>query len=195
MELSSVRILRTEAVAWTRKRMKLAQQQQAESLIHFGAGQNRHRGWGNALRRSRRGHSSGWLRFERADPERHSAGSIRRACHSRPVEPAFVATPRNLPSRTRRQLGHAQFHCGNPPPAALPRTLRRMRRDQFNWKEGLKSHAGLLNDALPACDGKSEIAVAVRIDFAAQADLFNLGSFPCHGCILYGSASCFPRLY
>jgi hypothetical protein len=38
-------------------------------------------------------------------------------------------------------LGHAQFHCGNPPPAALPRTLTRMRRDQIE-KVGEKSHAG-----------------------------------------------------
>ncbi len=38
---------------------------------------------------------------------------------------------------------------------------------------------------LPPSHGQElEITVAVRVDFAAEADFFNFRSFPCHGCIL-----------
>jgi hypothetical protein len=30
---------------------------------------------------------------------------------------------RTVPARTPAQFGQLQFHCGNPPPAAAPRTL------------------------------------------------------------------------
>src|SRR5438270_6091007 len=36
------------------------------------------------------------------------------------------ALPGKLPTRTPRQFGQAQFHWGNPPPAAEPRTLTRI---------------------------------------------------------------------
>jgi hypothetical protein len=40
-----------------------------------------------------------------------------------------------------------------------------------------------------------EIGVAVTVDFAAQADLFNLWSFPLHKSIPSLAASCYSPLY
>lgn len=36
------------------------------------------------------------------------------------------AAPLKLPFLNRRQFAQEQFHCGNPPPAALPRIFTRM---------------------------------------------------------------------
>ena len=94
------------------------------------------------------------------------------------------AVPGNLPSRNRRQFGHEQFHCGKPPPAALPRIFTRMKGD----KEGMKPHADDFVRRLAARAVENlEIAVAVRVDFAAQTDFFNLRSFPFHRCTLLDS--------
>src|SRR5215471_3268365 len=48
---------------------------------------------------------------------------------------------------------------------------------------------------VPPRGRESEIAVAVGVDFAAQADLFYLRSFPFHGCILLDSRLLSPLYY
>ena len=62
------------------------------------------------------------------------------------------------PLRKRSQFEHLQFHWGNPPPAAEPRTLIRIYR--------------------------LELSVGVGADFAVKFDLFVLRLDPFH---LYGS--------
>ena len=39
------------------------------------------------------------------------------------IEDWVLAVKPGLPARTLEQLSQLQFHCGNPPPAAEPKTL------------------------------------------------------------------------
>ena len=64
------------------------------------------------------------------------------------------ALPRNTPRRKRLQFEHPQFHWGNPPPAAEPRTLTFIQRLKFG--------------------------VRVGADFAVQVDFFMLRCNPFH---------------
>src|SRR5260370_20438572 len=64
------------------------------------------------------------------------------------------ALPRNTPWRKRLQFEHPQFHWGNPPPAAAPRTLTFIQRLKFR--------------------------VRVGADFAVQVDFFVLRTNPFH---------------
>ena len=65
------------------------------------------------------------------------------------------ALPLNTPARSRLQFVHPQFHCGNPPPAAEPRTFTRIYDLQFR--------------------------VRVRAYFAVEFDNFVLRCGPFHG--------------
>src|SRR5713226_4472286 len=51
------------------------------------------------------------------------------------------AVPRSLPSRSRRQFAHAQFHWGKPPPAAEPRILTRIDTQRVMLRRGERQKA------------------------------------------------------
>jgi hypothetical protein len=65
------------------------------------------------------------------------------------------ACPLKIPVRKRSQFGQLQFHWGNPPPAAEPRTLIRIYR--------------------------LELSVRVGADFTVQFNYFVLRHGPFHG--------------
>ena len=46
------------------------------------------------------------------------------------------AFPWKVPARTPRQFAQAQFHCGNPPPAAEPRIFTRILRVYNGGRDG-----------------------------------------------------------
>ena len=106
----------------------------AAAIPATGAGRERgqHRRWRAQSRRPATGgclpvgEVREWLQFAREDRERLLEGTRRRlgADGDLSLRPGFTA---KSACAHPAQLGHAQFHCGNPPPAAEPRILTRMR--------------------------------------------------------------------
>jgi hypothetical protein len=65
------------------------------------------------------------------------------------------ALPWKLPARRALQLEQAQFHWGNPPPAAEPRIFTRMLRECTTWigrHLQIDKTVGAANTALAAAD-------------------------------------------
>jgi hypothetical protein len=86
------------------------------------------------------------------------------------------AVPLNLPSLHRRQFAQQQFHCGNAPPAALPRILTRMEMVD----KGEDPHAGNSSLTCRRAVKGLEIGVAIAVNFGAQTHFFNFRRFPLH---------------
>ncbi len=108
------------------QRLQFAQQEQAEHVVDVGVGENRSGDGRLADQPFAADEVREWLRFARADREKLRA-------ETRSARSALMATwvwvralPWKVPARTARQLGQAQFHWGNPPPAAEPRIFTRM---------------------------------------------------------------------
>src|SRR5215471_10202415 len=94
-----------------------------------------------------------------------------------------------VPERTSRQLGQPQFHWGNPPPAAAPRTLMRMSEAQKHPPSPghLQPRAGVwitcgccLEEDLDAGVPVAPEIVLVGIDFGIHLHFDKLWSFPSH---------------
>ena len=124
MELSSVRIRRTDRVAYAFSgcSSRISSNPRMWSMSAFSKTAPRI-GECRIVSSSARGWSSGvdsiWARRSGEAPSRNqcSESELIATC-------AWVrAFPRKVPARNERQLGQAQFHWGNPPPAAEPRIL------------------------------------------------------------------------
>jgi len=92
---------------------------------------------------------------------------------------------RTTPSRTPRQLLQPQFHCGNPPPAAEPKTRMRTTGPSdtahfLSAPQPMERAIGLVGDSI--LDAFSVVAIEVVhvVDFGVHSDFDEIWSFPCH---------------
>ena len=170
------------------KRMKLAEQQEAEDLIHFRARRNHvaNRGVARPAR----------PKFGRGFNLR---AKIRRRVEQGPLAWSRIGIPGKLSLRAWGARELAFPHSAAIRTRAIPlreATTRRAAQNFYAHVEESKKKKSKTarrqqyrqpwNLRVPPPRGRElEVAVTVRVDFAAQADLFNLRSFPLHGCILF----------
>src|SRR5690606_22915111 len=81
------------------------------------------------------------------------------------------ATP--VPRRAASQFSHPQFHCGTPPPAALPRTIARMASPGVRAAERRAIELARVFVEIPIVFGFD-----VHSDLGAEVDLAKLGPRP-----------------
>ena len=94
------------------------------------------------------------------------------------------------PALTRLQPGALEFHCGNPPPAAAPRTIMSIMDAECKRKTPPVRDRRRYSLLLFATD--------VAVDFGAQGDFNNLGGVPGHGILhwlRWWKAGAFPLVY
>src|SRR5271169_1236514 len=88
------------------------------------------------------------------------------------------------PARARWHPTAFEFHCGNPPPAAAPRT--RTRTGQLPQLTAPPIRRGA---RLP------QLGAGVRVDLGTERNLDDLWGFPCHATFLHDFVSTRLRHY